>query len=120
MKKSVIILFMTAMVCFVMVGCGNDTELRWKNDSSSAVNTIQWMNSGDVDQTWNDTTALSDGSTNDFKKVEKLNGEGQCLSGDVVGGGALSDIHVNGTNDSYAELAEGESQTLTISGLAKK
>lgn len=110
-----IILFLASLLPFAVAGCSEDTELRWSNGSGTAVNTIQWMNGGTANQTWNDTADLANGQTNDFKKVTKLVGEGQCDSG-----GTVYDIQVNGTTDTFAQLTDGNSQTLSITGLATK
>ena len=114
-----IIIFLAALVPFVMVGCGNDTELKWKNELGSSVEDIKWVKSGETsnnpDQTWDGT--LANTAATDYKKVEALTGEGYCLAG---GSEQLIQYDDGNTLQSQKSLTEGSSESITINQVTAK
>ena len=108
-----IYLFLIILAAF-LIGCGgNNTELRWDNDSSSDVRDIQWHQNNKVDQTWN--AECKDGTKTPSKEVNLLTGQGECFD---IGAGDTSEMWFGSAKT--ATLTEGEANELTITRLAKK
>jgi len=80
MKNNLIILLM-AIAAFGFSGCSpqDDTkaDLKWKNNAGAAVQDIKWVKGGDVDQSWDGTTA--DLAETSPKGITELAGAGECL-----------------------------------------
>ena len=121
MKKITSALFFATIITLSMIGCSQETELRWKNEGNAQVQDIMWV-PGDAtttnpNQTWSGTYN-NDGSTTDFKTVDRLSGEGYCTANTD---GSLKE-HLISYDDgsglqSEKTLAEGNSETITIDTL---
>ena len=106
-------LFLMILAAF-LIGCGNNTELRWENDYGPTVREIQWLNEKGVDQEWRED--LPDQQKTSFKEVNVLTGQGECF--DPTLGEAAEIVFPNGKQT--AILSDGSSNELTISRTAKK
>jgi hypothetical protein len=79
MKKTLI--FMAALTVIGILACSEDkTELRWKNESSSAAKEIKWIPAnGNPEVEWEETFAidLSDGLPSSWKEIDDGSRTGQ-------------------------------------------
>ena len=121
MKKFMVILIF-AVAAMGITGCGDTgddskADIRWTNGASSgAVTEIAWTGATAA-TTWNETTPLADGATNDFKGIKDLTGTSTCVNDS----GSDCDIKVEADADGGAyTVAENAAETLVIETITAK
>jgi len=121
MKKFMAILIF-AVAAMGITGCGDTgddskADIKWTNGAGSGpVTEIAWTGAT-ATTTWNETTPLADGATNDFKGIKDLTGTSTCLNDS----GADCDIKVEADADGGAyTVAENVTETLVIETITAK
>jgi hypothetical protein len=111
MKKMILVLIAAALVA--MIGCKEETTLKWNNQSNETASEITWVADGGDDVSWGSET-VADNATSSSKEIKDRSGVGQChLSGDSAG--VVQDIVWDQVNSYTAiSLSEGSSETYTI------
>ena len=122
--KKLLFFVMFAVTAAGFTGCfsddssdGTKADIRWTNSAGSgSVTEIAWVGTAGA-TTWNETTPLAEGATNDFKGVKDLTGTSTCLNES----GADCDIKVEGDADGGAyTVAENSTDTLVIGTITAK
>jgi hypothetical protein len=114
MKKMIPVLIAAALVA--IVGCKEDTTLRWRNASGGQTATdIKWVPTTGNEISYSETLT-ADGEVTEYKTIDEdsRSGQGECNLGGTPGfieyGGASTGI----------KLSEGSSETYEIQSVAKK
>lgn len=127
--KKFILISIIAVAAMGMIGCGEEdktkADLMWRNsDPTDTVNTIQWVNNGKADQTWDGNCTAGGGETA-FKGIEELAGQGECFIGSSPASITLDTTAstgvVSGTiSTNSAVIQENAAAVLVIQSAAKK